>query len=297
MEKVGIMLETWIGEADVPLRKRAVKIVRGSDVLDCDVIVANTKPIPTGGEVKGIVRPGAGFDNVPLDLCKERGIVCAYTPNAPSQSVAEFTLGLILAAVRGIAVPSRQWDGKPWIRPLGRQLGSLTLGVVGLGRIGKRLISLTKGMFKNVVGCDPIHDTTFDEIHGVFRTGLNELLSISDIVSVHVPLSGNEGMISRHELPFMKKHGLLINTSRGPIVEELSLLRHLKKNEDFRACIDVHAQEPYKGRLWDQENCLITCHSASMTYEARQRMEREAVDAVLAILDKRRPQWVIPGSE
>ena len=285
------IVKDWVGTYDHLLDRH--EIHRGDDFTDSDVVIANTSPITDEAlafahELKGIVRLGAGYDNVPLALCEEMGIVCAYTPNAPSRSVAELALGLILSAERGIGQAE-------WHRTLGRELQGLVLGVVGAGRIGKRLIALAQPIMGQIGACDPVNDTTFDEIHGVGRMSMADILHYCDVVTLHVPLNGNQHLIGAKELARMKPNATLVNTSRGGIVDEDALLSHMKCTPDFKYACDTFETEAYAGPLLDMAGFTMTSHMGSMTGDSRDRMERHAIEAALAIINDQPPQWVIEG--
>lgn len=307
MAKITIQLSKWLGKSDKLLDGHEVEFSR--EFMGSDILIADTKPIDRRrlGEarkqgLKGIVRPGVGFDNVPVDVCALRGIVCAYTPNAPSQAVAELTLGLMLNALRRIHVADAILHhrvinpvGPPWPREMGRSLSGLTVGIVGLGRIGKRLGAILRPLVGKLLACDPYEDATYDEIHGIERVDLDTLCAASDVVSLHVPREpATIDLIARTELTLMPENGIIINTSRGGIVSEQDLCAHLRTHPEFTACLDVFDQEPYRGELRGLGNAILTAHMAAMTLQARERMEREALEAALAILQGEKPRWVIP---
>jgi len=299
MSKIAIQLSKWIGKSDHLLSEHA--IYRGRRAFDANILIADTKPLTLEEldkripHLKGIVRPGVGYDNIPLEECSRRGIVCAYTPNAPSQAVAEWTLGMILTAARKLSEASNSlksavlWPDVElalsqiydrWPRLMGRSLSELSIGIVGLGRI---------------YGCDPVGDSTFDEINRVDRVDMETLLSMSDVVTLHVPRQEDTiGMIGEAELTLMPKCGIILNCSRGGIVQEDCLLRHLEKNPEFTACLDVFNTEPYAGPLVHCPNAILTAHMGAMTTAARERMEREGIDAALSILRGETPRWEIP---
>jgi D-3-phosphoglycerate dehydrogenase len=283
--------EDWVGNYDGLLEGHDVTF--GQDFSEADVVIAGTDPVTfdqleQAGNLIGIVRLGAGCDNVPQDICKDLGITCAYTPNGPSRSVAEIALGMILCAERGIGQ-------QKWGRYLGREMQSLTLGVVGVGRIGKRFISLAKPMFGQILACDPVSDTTFDEIHHVARMPINDLLRLCDVVTLHIPLTGNQDAISTAELAGMRPDSTLVNTSRGGIVDEVAMIAHLLTQPEFKFCCDTFVKEPYDGEMRGKPGFVMTSHMGSMTHSSRDRMEKQAIEAVLAILNKKKPQWLMEG--
>ena len=288
MGNIAIVVDgKWVGNSDYNLAGHKVTHEITSDT---DVAIVGTQMIGRRDikDLKGVVRLGVGYNNIPLSFCIENDIKTAYTPNAPSQSVAEHTLALMMAALRMSA------DRKT----PGRMLDEINVAIVGRGRIGKRFAALLSylGVVPFVV--DPVRDTTFDEIHRCINVDLTEALSIADVVTLHVPLeSQTTGMIGSDELMSMKTNGVIINTSRGGIIDESALEAHLKIWPEFIAAIDVFNVEPYDGPLLYLKNCLCTPHVSSMTITARMKMEEQSIAAALCILDGRSPEWPIPEFE
>lgn len=290
----------WAGNSDKIATEAGHVIVSGPRD-DADVVILGTQPISISEcrEYKGVVRLGAGYNNVPFAESRARGYptVFAYTPNAPSQAVAEHALALMMMALR-IQGVNRD---KP-----GRMLSEITVGIIGRGRIGKRFAALCKAVgVQRIMAVDPVADTTFDEIHGVEHTvaemgWMDTVLSLSDVVSLHVPVTDETTeMVVGSFLRKMKRDAILINTSRGPVVWEEDLAYHLDHFGDFIAALDVTESEPYPedGALRQMDNCILTPHVASMTIPARQAMEREAILAAVAICDGKKPRWEIPEKE
>jgi len=298
MKKIVIQLKTWLGKSDSIIGSSA-KIVRRREIGDANILIADTKPIDSRqiraaaskGNLKGIVRPGVGYDNIPLKLCESLGITCAFTPNAPSHSVAEFTLGLMISTARGI---DRVIKDPGWNRIIGRELRSMKLGIVGLGRIGKRVAALASPLFSEILAYDPIADTTFDEIYHIKRKSFKYLLEHADILTIHIPKEGNIGLLDKKKLQYLKQNAIVINTSRGGIIHEGDLTEFLHSRPRTTAALDVFETEPYKGPLSKLPNALLTCHMASMTIEARDRMEREGLEAALNIITGKVPRWILP---
>jgi len=313
MAKIVIQLKTWMGASDYMFILGGHEVDYQRDFKDADILLADTTPISfdelkAATKLKGIVRPGVGHDNVPLGDCGALGIVAAYTPNAMSQSVAELAFGMILSALRHTHMANKLVHLGFWDRLMGRELADISVGVIGLGRIGKRLVAMLAPHVERIYGFDPIQDTTFDEIHGVDRVqDMDELLSMSDVVSLHIPRTpANMGLIGSRELTLMPDCGIIVNTSRGGLICERDLLHHLGDNPGFLACLDVleyegdrqaESDELIDGgcpALRDCTNAIITAHMGSMTHRARATMEKQGIEAALAILGGKPPAWVIP---
>jgi len=254
-----------------------------------DVAIVDTRPFAFEEikHLKGIVRLGVGYDNLPLKECREAGIALGYTPHAPSQSAAEHALALMLAALRF------RTRNEP-----GVALQDITVGVIGRGRIGKRFITLLRGLGVNVAVVDPLDDETFDEINYVTRLTFREALGFCDVISLHAPAeSETENMINRETLSYMNSNAVLVNTARGSLVDETALKMHLIKNRHFTAALDVHKNEPDESELSYLPNCIMTPHVSSMTLASRHRMEKDAISNVNSILSDGVPVWEIPERE
>lgn len=196
---------------------------------------------------------GVGLDNVDLIAARERGIQVTYTPEAPAPAVAELTVGLILSVLRHTHRANALLHNSEWHRLMGRRIGDSTVGVIGVGRIGSRVIRLLSSFD---VGRFLVNDVTpraellgaldvdWVQSEGVFRE--------SDIVTLHVPLTAEtRGFVGHGQLDMMKAGAILINTSRGGVVDEAALLRALPEGHLGGAALDVFNQEPYSGPLTD----------------------------------------------
>jgi len=282
--KVCIQLEPWMSK---DLVEAHFDVHYGRSHPDAEILFANTKPIDLSSmlKLKAIIRPGAGYDNVPLKRCKEKGIICAYAPHGPSQSAAELTIGLALASVRGILDCNKE---PTWNRVMGRELSCMTLGIIGMGRVGKIVSHIGQNLFKDIM---------WNDIEVPESELFNNVFVESDIVSLHVPKEWkgktNIDLVTKTEMSIMKDDAILINTSRGGVVNEDDLEQHLKNNDKFKACSDVFVDEPYDGPLLKCPNFIRTCHMGAMTKQARVRMEFDSINAALAIVAGKKPEHCI----
>lgn len=235
----------------------------------------------SASHLKVISRCGIGLDTVDLDAAGRLGIKVFNTPDAPSQAVAELAVGLMLAVLRRIAegdAAVRRGDWKPM---MGRLLGSRTVGVVGLGRIGARVAKLASAFGCPVLAYEPRADAAVPE--GTRRATLEEVLQGSDIVTLHVPMCPeNRNLLDASRIAAMKPGAVLINASRGGLVDEAALLQALKDKRLSGAGLDTFEDEPYKGPLKDLPQVVLTPHMGSAAEECRSRMEREAADNLIA---------------
>ena len=243
-------------------------------------LLAGTEPLTEGvlkssKVLKVISRIGVGLDNLDLKAAKKLKIKVFNTPGVLTDSVAELTLGLILSCLRKIALMDRKIRQKVWSKEMGLLLRDKTLGLIGFGRIGRRVAELAKVFGAKVIFYDqmPIRSIIAKKV------SLDALLKNSDIISVHA--SSKDCLINASEIKKMKQGAVLINTSRGSAVEENSLLQGLKSGKIAFAGLDVFEQEPYYGALVNLDNVVLTPHVGSYAKEARIKMELAAVENLL----------------
>ena len=253
------------------------------DIGDAEVLIAGTENITEdvfkkASNLKLISRVGIGLDGVDFELCRKYGVKVTYTPDAPTMAVAELCVALIIDVARKISETDLNIRKGIWNRHMGTLLYGKTIGVIGMGRIGKSLIHLLSSfnMQYKVNEIEP--DVAFGRLYDVEFVSKDELLNECDIVSVNVPLKKDTfNLIGKAELEKMQKHSFLINTARGGIVNEDELYDALKTGVIAGAAVDVFEKEPYEGRLTELPNCLLTCHMGASTIESRTAMETEAM--------------------
>jgi len=226
-------------------------------------------------ELRVISRCGVGLDNVDLEVARQLGIVVASTPGAPTEAVAELTVGLILGLLRRIPEADRALRAGRWQKAMGELLRGKALGIVGLGRIGRRVVELIGPFGVRVLAADPCTDTSFAAQHRVTVTNLPGLLREADIVSLHLASSGGV-LIGERELGWMKPSAYLLNLARGGVVDEAALARALAEGRLAGAALDVFAEEPYIGPLAGLENVILTPHIGSYARETRIEQEEAA---------------------
>jgi D-3-phosphoglycerate dehydrogenase / 2-oxoglutarate reductase len=255
---------------------------------DYEVLIAGTEPISEKAlerakHLKLIARVGIGLDNVPLAAARERGIAVTYTPDAPSAAVAELAVGQMLALLRNTAAADRGMRQGVWHRWIGRRLSTLTLGVIGVGRVGRLVIQHLQNWRPDKILANDLNvDDQFARLTGCVWTDKETILREADIITLHVPMSPQtRNLIAKKELEMMKPNAILINTSRGGIVDEGDLSDALRSRPNFSAAVDVYTQEPYSGELTGLQNCLLSCHMGSGTHDCRLRMEMEATQEVI----------------
>jgi D-3-phosphoglycerate dehydrogenase len=275
-----------VGDADV------VWIMGGSRVVTADIL-------PQLPRCRIILRTGTGTDNIPVEAATRRGIVVANTPEATMHQVAEHALGLLLAVVRRIAVQDRLVHQGVWDRdrswPSWHLVGQ-TLGLVGFGRIARLLARKVSGLELHVIACDPLVDAAAMAGHGARKVELDDLLGRADFVSVHVPLSDRtRHLIGERELRRMKPRAVLVNTSRGPVIDEAALVRALSEGWIAGAGLDVLETEPPPAGhpLLRLENVVLTPHIASYSDVFHERFWGDSVRTLIEASKGGLPLWVV----
>ena len=253
----------------------------------CVGIIAGLEPLSRRvleqyPDLKVIARLGTGMDTVDLSAAEERGIAVVGTPDATTNAVAELTLGLMIAALRGIATADRGIRSGSWTQVQGGLIKGRVVGVIGFGRIGRRVAELAEAFGARVVYYDPF---TVGDDPRCCRT-LDGLLDTSDIVTLHSPLNDDtRGLIGKAQLQRLREGGLVVNVARGGLVDESALVESVKSGR-LSAAIDCFADEPYTGPLRELDGVVLTSHMGSLTAETRQEMEVSAVRSVVAELRK-----------
>jgi D-3-phosphoglycerate dehydrogenase len=233
--------------------------------------------------LKVIARVGTGLDSVDLAAAKHLGITVLNTPDAPTKAVAEFTLAHILGLLRNVSQADRQIRGGVWKGLMGSLLETKTVGIVGFGRIGKRVASLLSAFGAAVIISDAqVEQSDYPNV------GLDELCVKSDILSLHLPYNeATHHIINEKHLNLMKKGSYIVNISRGGLVDEKALLAALKSGHLAGAALDCFEQEPYEGELSKLETVQITAHMGSYARETRDLMEREASQLLVNALHEK----------
>lgn len=256
-------------------------------IKDCEYYIAGTEQITkatldAAPNLKLISRVGVGIDNVPFEVINERGIAVAYTPMAPREAVAELCVGLILDGLRRFSLVDRNLHKGEWNKYMGGLLSGRTVGIIGCGRIGKRLAELLVPFGATVIVNDPAQDEVFAQKTGVEYVSLEELLAKADVVSLNLSASAaSHYLLNAERLAAMKSGAILINTSRGEVVDEIALADALTEGPLACAAIDVFEKEPYQGPLQGLPNVILTAHIGAATVESRSQMETEAVKEVI----------------
>lgn len=268
-----------------------------TDKIDAEVLDA-----AKASGVKILANYAVGFDNIDVKAAAERGITVTNTPDVLTETVAEHTFALMLAISHRIAESDRfsragKYHGWEPELLLGSDVSHKTLGIVGLGRIGSRVAHhAAKGFDMRVLYYDVRRNEDFEkEVGAEFRASVEEVLKEADFISIHVPLrESTRHLINAERLRIMKPTAYLVNTSRGPIVDEAALRDALEAGAIKGAAIDVWEHEPeLTPGLVDLENIIVTPHTASATEETRQKMGEVAARNIIEALEGRQPPNIV----
>jgi len=253
--------------------------------------------------LKIIARYGVGYDNVDVEACTRKGIYVTHTPNILSHAVAELTVGLMLCLSRKL-VQADKYVRTEWAKtkkniklPKGIDLYGKVLGIIGFGRIGYQVAVRAKSFGMKMMYYDVERKMDAEKTLGIQYVNLETLLREADFVSLHVPLTPKtRGLIGERELKLMKPTAYLINTSRGPVVDEKALVRALREKWIAGAGLDVFAKEPLPldSPLIDLENVILTPHMGTYTDETRRAMALMCIENVRAALKGETPPNLVP---
>ncbi|MBI9067480.1 MAG: hydroxyacid dehydrogenase [Salinivirgaceae bacterium] len=267
-------------------------------IKDTDILLSLfNSPVPkelmeVAPNLKMISNFGVGYNNIDLNYAKERGVIVSNTPDPVTLPTAEHSMGLILAVMRRISEMDRKLrEGKvaDWkvMSNLGNTLNEKTLGIIGLGKIGQATAKLAQAFGMNVLyySRNQKSETEEQELNTVW-VALDDLLRSSDVVSLHVPLTAEtKHMICTKEFQLMKNSAYIINTARGPVIDEKALANALENREIAGAGIDVFEEEPkIHEKLFGFDNVVLTPHIATGTIETRIETAKCAADNIMAFI-------------
>jgi D-3-phosphoglycerate dehydrogenase len=249
-------------------------------VGDCEVLIVRSRTkvdaeaIAMGRRLKIIARPGTGLDNIDLGAAGARGIEVVNTPESLVEAVSEHIFAMMLALARNLPEANSSTRGGAWEKErfIGVELSGKTLGIVGLGRIGRRVGEIAHVFGMSVLGYDVVEiDRELVDRIGGRMVDLDSLFSSSDFVTLHVPLSPEtKHMVDLRRVSRMKKTSFLINASRGAVIDELDLGKALKERTIAGAALDVFEREPPGREILSSPNLIVTPHIGGQTLEGQQ---------------------------
>jgi len=287
-----------------PERDELLEAARGaSGILSTVTEMVDAGLMDAAGDgLKVVANMAVGFDNIDLDAAGERGVVVTNTPEVLSETTADTAFMLLMAAARRLGEAERvlragEWDAWGPMQLLGPDVWGKKLGIVGFGRIGQALARRASGFDMEVVYHDMRRNEEAERDLGVRYLELDELLETCDFVSVHAPLTDEtRHLVGEKELRGMKDTSVLVNTSRGPVVNEAALAEALAEGRIFAAGLDVYEEEPkvHPGLL-ELENVVLAPHIGSASIETRDKMAALAAENLVAVLRGEEPKTPVTG--
>ena len=274
---------------------------------DVDAIMAMTRDpitpdlLDTCSKLRIISKYGRGIDHLPLDYAADKGILIANTPISHSSTVAEFAFCLIIACMRKLPIYVNRVKSGKWRDPSvgGIELKGKTIGIIGFGAIGKALVNRLLGWEMEVLVSDPYVEKEDVEKANAKLVDLEELLSRSDVITLHLPLlPSTKGMIGEKEIRMMKDGAFFVNTSRGALVDENALIKALENGKIAGAGLDVFTVEPLEmtNKLREMENVICTPHESGTSKESSYRISLQGTENCIKALKGEIPDFVVNPS-
>lgn len=294
---------TVLSEAP-PAREELLEAAQGAEgVLSTVTETVDDEFMDAAGDgLKVVANMAVGYDNVDLGAAKKRGVVVTNTPGVLDETTADVAFMLLLAAARRLGEAERvlragRWE---WWGPklfMGPDVWGKRIGIIGLGRIGQAVARRARGFGMEIVYHNRSRKEEAEKGLGVRRMELNELLETSDFVSIHTPLTEDtHHLIGAEELEKMKPRAVLVNTSRGPVVDEAALAGALAAGSIFAAGLDVYEEEPrVHPKLLELENVVLAPHIGSGSIETRDKMAVLAAENIRAVLGGEPPKSPVEG--
>ncbi len=272
----------------IPLLKDCDGFIAGLDTVSESVINSCSK-------LKVISRYGAGYDRVDIDAARKKGIVVTNTPGVNAEAVGEHAFALILALARRVPYLNNNTKSGNWIRSTGVELSGKTIGIVGLGAIGKVVARCSKSFNMKIVAYDPFINREYCQEDNIEALSFEEVLKTADIISLHLPLNNDtRHLINKETLKTIKSGAILINTSRGGIIDEEAAFEALMEGKLGGLGLDAFEEEPPKDSpLFTLDNVVVTPHTGAHTYEATKKMGRAAVTNLIDVLSGRECLFIV----
>jgi glyoxylate reductase len=279
-------------------REDILAIAPGATALVADPSVAIDAELldACGDDLRVVANFAVGYDNVDLEACGQRGVVVTNTPDVLTEATAELAMALTFAAARRMSDAERdlragKWGGWDPSAYRGIEIWGSTVGVIGMGRIGHRYARLAHGLGAQIIYAGPSAKLEAERELGARRLEMPALLEAADVVSLHAPSTPDtRGLIGARELELIGSEGVLVNTSRGPLVDSEAVAAALESGALGAAGLDVYENEPHVSpRLLEAPRCVLLPHIGSATVPARDGMARAVADNVIAVLEGRDP--------
>ncbi len=294
----------WTDSRDQEDLLQQLRGLPSAQVIVSEYINIGLRVLDQAPGLRGVIAYGAGYDHIDVESLTERGIVVCNCRGENAQAVAELTFGLLLCLLRRIHLADRWVRENEWPKSgralpewmMGQELRGKTLGIIGLGQIGSRVARIARVFDMKILAYDPFVQPIANGLEEMETPPLEELLASADIITLHVPLTpATKGMINARALAKMKSKAVLVNTSRGQVIDERVLMEALKHNRIAGAALDVCAEEPLSAShpLCSLGNVILSPHMGALTQEAGDRLSDAVARQARDILEGRKPECVI----
>jgi D-3-phosphoglycerate dehydrogenase len=262
-------------EESLELMQGVQGMIAGTEILNREVLSA-------GKKLKYLCRLGAGTDKVDFDAAADLNIKVENTPNAHVKPVAELTLAGMLSLARHVHLSDAAMKASEWNKQMGFLIFGKTIGLIGLGKVSKHLVKLLKPFEVKILAYDPYIDESFAAANNIQIVSEKDVYRNADIISLHVPYTPeNHHLVNAGKLALMKENVMLLNASRGGLVDEQALFDFLQTHHLAKAYLDTFEEEPYHGPLLKLKNILCTPHIGSYAAEGRYEMEKDAAEKLI----------------
>jgi len=304
MNMLGSVMDQLTAVADVVTSKKDDEQTLCREIVDTDLIIIcyadiTRRVIAAAPKLKAILKWGVGVDSIDIDAATQQGLPVFHCPEYGTNTVADHAFALLIALARKLIGLHTEMQKSGWIWPspayVGCDLAGKTIGLVGFGRIGRAMARRCAGFDMKLVACDPYVKDPGSEWDDLKLVSLDEMFETADFISIHCVLTPEtKGLIGESQFRKMKKTAYLVNVARAAVIDETALVQALQQRRFAGAGLDVFHQEPIPRDhpLFKMDNVILTPHFAYLTHEADARLDRDALEAALAILQGQRPRHV-----
>ena len=295
------MLRSFCGDlvfnpGDKPLSENElIPLIKGCSGFIAGLDFITRKVIESVPELKVISRYGAGYDRVDLEAAREHGVIVCNTPGVNANAVADLSFALMLGIARKVPFLDRKTREGEWPRSNGTELFGKTLGILGLGAVGKAVAKRASGFSMKVLAFDPFINNEYAQANGIIAADFDRVIAEADFLSLHLPLtSETHGIISADCMRSMKKGAVIVNTARGGLIDENAAFDLLKSGYLGGLGLDVYEAEPPTGSpLFALDNVVLTPHTAAHTAEAVAAMADLSVRNLIDVLSGRNCPYIV----
>lgn len=264
-----------------------IELLRPCEGVIIGVDPLNKKVLEQAPNLRAISKYGVGLDNIDLEECARRGIKVSRATGSNSEAVADYAFALMLGVCRRVCYIDRRCRANDWSKVTSLDMFGKTLGIIGLGAIGKCVARRAKGFEMRIMAADEKWDENFAAEHNIIRSDVDSICAKADFITLHCDLNDStRNLINRNRIANMKETAILINTARGGLMDEESVLKALSDNRIYGAGIDVFEHEPPKNPEWRKlDNVILGSHCSASTKGAVEMMGAISVDNLLRDLD------------